>query len=139
MSAINGVLFQKRAALQRLLDLDLSAQFQKDMLIDKKSEFEKTVRELERERAGMFAGLRAQNITDQQEKTLVDFAGMVSDGLGRADADFETRRDIIETLAAEVILNDEEGTKTLQIKCIPRQNYYVLSPNILDDLSDKPL
>jgi len=139
VSAINGLLIEKRAALQRLLDLYLSGEFHKDMLIDKKAELEKTIAELERERAALIASMRAQSITSEQEDTLVDFARKISAGLDCADSNFQTRRGIIEALGVEAILNQEEGTKTLRIKCILGNEYYVLSPYILDDLSDKPL
>ena len=142
VSEINGLLIEKQAALQRLLDLYLSGEFHKDMLIDKKSELEKAIGELEQERASLLASLRAQTISDDQQQTLIEFARKISAGLDCADADFQTRRDIIEALGVEAILSQEAGSKTLRIKCMLGKGdivHYVLSPNILDDLSDKTL
>jgi site-specific DNA recombinase len=131
ITTIDRILIENRAALQRLLDLYLSGEFHRDMLIDKKNELEKTIQQLEGERAGLLARLEAQNISEEQEQILIEFAGRIAKGLDKADANFKIRRGIIETLRVEVILVQEDGMKTLRIKCIlGDEGYYVLSPPI---------
>ena len=100
------------------------------MLIDKKTDLEMTIAALERERASLLARLEAQNISEDQELTLIDFARKVSQGLGNADADFKTRRGIIEVLGVEASPAYEDGIKTMRIKRILGEEYYVLSPTI---------
>ena len=90
----------------------------------------------------MLEGLRSQNISDEQEESLIDFARKISAGLECADSDFPTRCSIIETLGIEVTLSQRERTKTLQIKCVLGKGdkvHYVQSPNVLEDMSDKKL
>ena len=101
------------------------------MLIDKKAELGRTITELEKQRAALPASMRAQNLSDEQEQTLIDFAN--------ADASFKTRRGIIEALGAEVIRSQEEGTKTLRIKCILGEDYYVIGPILFEHMSDDTL
>lgn len=130
VSAINGLLIEKRAALQRLLDLYLSGEFHKDMLIDKKAELERTIAELEKERAVLLDSMRAQSISDEQEQTLIDFGRRVSAGLGNADTNFKTQRSIVEALGVQAILARENEQKTLRIKCILGEKYCVVSPRL---------
>ncbi len=139
VSAINGLLIEKRAPLQRLLDLYLSGEFQKDILIDKKTVLEKSIADLECERAALLAKMRAQDISAEQQETLIEFARKIAGGLDCADSNFHTRRGIIEALGVEAILDQEENSKTLRIKCWLGSNSYVLSPHILGELSDKQL
>jgi len=135
ISTIEGLLIEKRESLKRLLDLYLSGEFHKEMLIEKKADLERTIAELEKERAGLVASLEAQNITAEQEQTLIDFTQKIGMGLEAADANFTTRRGIIEALGVEATLAYEEGQKTMRIKCILGDEYYVLSPAIADGLA----
>ena len=135
ISTIEGLLIEKRESLKRLLDLYLSGEFHKEMLIEKKADLEKTIAELEKERASLLATLKAQNITEEQEHTLIDFTRKIGKGLKAADANFQTRRGIVEALGVEATLAFEDGQKTMRIKCILGENYYVLSPAIRNDLA----
>jgi hypothetical protein len=53
---------------------------------------------LEKEQADLIARLEAQTLTGEQIQSLKDFAAKVAGGLEHADEDFETRRQIIDTL-----------------------------------------
>jgi hypothetical protein len=45
--------------------------------------------------------------------------------------DFQVRRGIVEALRVEVTLANEDGTKTIRVRCIlGDEGYYVLSPAI---------
>jgi len=135
ISTIEGLLIDKRESLKRLLDLYLSGEFHKEMLIDKKADLEKTIAELEKERASLLANLKAQNISEEQEHTLIEFTNKIGKGLKAADANFKTRREVIEALGVEASLYHEDGQKTIRIKCILAEGYYVLSPAIRDGLA----
>lgn len=134
VSAINTVLIEKRAALQRLLDLYLAGEFHKDMLTDKKSELEKAIGELEHERSTLLASLRAQSLSEQQEQALMDFARKISIGLV-CRFELSDWRAIIETLAVEVTLYLEEGVKKVQFKRNLGAGFSVLSPIVFKELA----
>jgi hypothetical protein len=53
--------------MQRLLDLYLSGEFEKDILIDRKITLERTIAELEKERSRIKKSLIEQEITPEQE------------------------------------------------------------------------
>jgi hypothetical protein len=130
ISTIEGLLIEKHESLQRLLDLYLSGEFHKEMLIDKKADLEKTIAELEKERVSLLASMKAQNLTNEQEQTIMEFSHRVGAGLDNADNNFKTRRGIIEALGVEAILSEEDRQKTIRIKCILGEEIYVLSPAI---------
>jgi hypothetical protein len=135
VSAISTLLIEKRAALQRLLDLYLSGEFHKDMLIDKKSELERAIGELERERSALLASLRAHSLSEQQEQALMDFARKISMGLDCADSNFQARRAIIEAAGVEVTLYPEQGAKKVQFECKLGSGFSALSPIAFKELA----
>jgi hypothetical protein len=130
ISTIEGLLIKKRESLTRLLDLYLSGEFHKEMLIEKKANLERTIAELEKERAELIADLRAQSITPEQEQNLIEFTRKIGRGLEAAETNYKTRREIIEALGVEATLAYEGEQKTMRIKCILGEEYYVLSPSI---------
>ena len=89
LDAIHGWLIDKGAALQRLPDLLLAGRFHKER--------------------GSISSLHST------ARALPDFAGReTSSGIDCAKSNFPTRRGIMDALGAEVILNQEEGTRTLR-------------------------
>jgi signal recognition particle GTPase len=127
-SIIESQLNENRESLKRLLDLYLSGEFHKDMLLAKKSKLEKTIVELERERNNLLDSLEKQTLTEEQEKSLIDFTRKISKGMNKADENFQTRRKIIDALGVKASLECQDGQKTMRIKCILGENFYVLSP-----------
>jgi hypothetical protein len=97
------------------------------MLIEKKSDLEKTIAELEKERAALQQSLKAQNITGEQEQTLYDFTQKIGEDIELADTNFQTRRGVIEALGVEATLAFEDEQKIMTLMCILGENYYVLS------------
>lgn len=135
INTIEGLLIEKREGLKRLLDLYLAGDFEKEILTEKKTDLEKTISELEKERAALVASLAEQSITAEQEKTLLDFTREIGKGLEAAETNFQTRRGIIEALGVEVTFASTPEQKTIRIKCILGENCYALSPAIGDGLA----
>ena len=128
VSIIENELSENRESLRRLLDLYLSGEFHKDVLITKKSKLEKTIAELEKERTALLGSLEKQTLTNEQEKSLLDFTQEIGKGMEKADESFQTRRKIIDMLGVKASLENQDGQKTMRIKCILGENFYVLSP-----------
>jgi hypothetical protein len=117
-SVVNDLITDNRQQLERLLDLYLAGDFPKEMLTDRKIRLEKTILALEKERAGLAAHLEAGELTENQIKTLKDFIARVTDGIDIAEADFETRRGVIEALNVQATLAVEDGRKVAHVACI---------------------
>ncbi len=100
--------------LNRLLDLYLSDDFPKDMLVERKERLESTLQSLETERISLISKLE-NIISDSDVEELQDFASQIAKGIEKADKDFEMRRSIVEKLALEVKFAYEKGDKVIDI------------------------
>jgi hypothetical protein len=74
--------------------------------------------------------MRAQTISDEQDSTILDSGLRASDGLDDADATFKTCRGMIEVLGVQAVLARDNGVKTLRIKRILGEKFYVVSPTL---------
>ena len=118
VKVIDGLLADNRAQLGRLLDLYLAGEFAKELLTERKIKLEATIGALERERANLATHLEVQTLTEEQIRTLQDFAGQVSTALAAAEANFAVRRQLIEMLNVEGTLALEEGEKVVYVRCL---------------------
>jgi site-specific DNA recombinase len=118
LEVVDDLLTDNRKQLERLLDLYLSGDFPKEVLTERKTRLEKTILALEKERAGIVAQLEGGDLTEDQIKTLTDFVAGIAAGFDVANADFETRRAVIEALdvQAKLFVKDEE--KWVQTWCM---------------------
>jgi len=116
LSVVDDLLADNRQKLERLLDLYLAGDFPKEVLTDRKARLETTIASLEEEQADLVMALESQNLTDEQIKTIVDFAKRVSKGLGIADRDFEARRRIIDMLDVQVRLAIEDDLQVAYVR-----------------------
>jgi hypothetical protein len=71
LGVVDDILTENRHQLERLLDLYLAGDFPREVLTDRKSCLETTIRSLERERTGLVAHLEAENLAEGQIQTLL--------------------------------------------------------------------
>jgi site-specific DNA recombinase len=116
LSVVDDLLAENRQRLERLLDLYPTGDFPKEVLTDRKARLETTITSLEKERVDLVMTLESQNLSDEQIKTIVDFARKVSKGLEIADKDFNARRRIIDDLDVQVRLVIEDGLKVAYVR-----------------------
>jgi hypothetical protein len=115
---VDGLLASHKGQLARLLDLYLSGDFPKEMLVDRKARLETTVSALENERAELVASLAAQTLMEEEIQGFVNFASEVTRGLEVVEQDFDTQRRIIEALDMHVTLTAEDGRRTVRVRCM---------------------
>ena len=118
LAVIDDLLTDNRKQLERLLDLYLSGDFDKEMLTERKAKLETTIAALEKEQSDLVMTLEAQTLTDDQIMTIEDFAKEVAEGLVKAEENFEVRRQIIDLLDVRVTLAIEEGQKVAYVRCL---------------------
>ena len=118
LKVVDNLLTDNRARLERLLDLYLAGDFEKEVLIDRKSRTEATIDALEQERANLNAQLEAESLTNGQLQAIVTFAAELREELNIADIDFETRRGLIELLDAKVTLTAKDGKREALAECV---------------------
>jgi hypothetical protein len=118
LAVINDLLADNRRQLEKLLDLYLSVDFDKEMLTERKGRLEATIAALEKERGDLVATLEAVTLSDDRIMTIEDFARKVAGGLAKAETDFGARRQIIDLLDVKVTLAIEEGQKVACVRCL---------------------
>jgi site-specific DNA recombinase len=122
---------ETQASYQRLLDLYLAGEFNRDILAAKKRDLEKTITDCETSRSELRKTLATQSITAEQERNLMEYAAKISGGMEEGDDDFDTRREQVELADVYVTLDkDESGQKVMRIKCLLGEGFYILSPSV---------
>jgi ribosomal protein S15P/S13E len=109
LAVIDDLLADNRRQLERALDLYLSGDFPREMLVERKEKLQSTIDALERERAELAAQLKAQTLTDEQVQIVTEFAEKVRGGLEVAERDLEKRRRLIDLLDVRATLAVEDG------------------------------
>ena len=118
LAVLEDLLADNKRQLERVLELYLAGDFPKEMLIERKSRLENTIEKLSKERNGLVTQLETRTLTEEQVKTLEEFALRVAEGLSFADEDFETQQRVIEILDVRAILAVEDGERIAYLRCM---------------------
>jgi hypothetical protein len=116
-----------------LLDLYLSGEFEKDLLIDRKKRLKDTIESLKRERVEVLADLNGKQIlTDEIAQNIQNFARKIRAGLLHADKDLSLRREAMDVFNVEATLTEEDGQQVIYGKCIffTESKYITIVPDI---------
>jgi site-specific DNA recombinase len=114
-----------RGQMERLLDLYLAGDFPKEVLTQRKVHLESIISDLEKQRASFQVQLEEAILTDEDIATIEEFAEQVRTGLETAD--LETKRQVIELLDVQVVLNVEDGQKVAYVRCELGQDLLIVS------------
>jgi site-specific DNA recombinase len=117
LAVVADLLDANRQQLQRLLDLYLTGDFPRDMLLEKRTRLEDTLATLEKERVALTAHLETQSLTPDQVQSVRDFAARIADGLDVIDGSFAERRRILTVLDTRVKLAREGTQKVAYVRC----------------------
>ena len=111
-----------KTQLDRVLDLYISGQVQRELLIDKKQQLESTLSALEKERDELNLNLESEALSEYEIQQIVDFAAQIAEGLGPGDESFEDRRRIIELLDVRASFIVEDNQKYVDVWCFLGRN-----------------
>jgi site-specific DNA recombinase len=111
IAVADGLIEKHQGQLERLLDLYLSGEFEKSLLLTRKRELEDTIEKLKAERSDLIDSLDQSSLTDAQVETIEELATAVAEGIAAADEDFDKRRQLVELLDVTVTLTVEDGAK----------------------------
>ena len=118
LQVVAELIADKRTKLEKLLDLYLSGEYPKEMLLDRKARLEKTILALERESTALRAVLEKNLLTTEQVRTMQEFAAKVRERLEVMGDDFNAKREVVEALDVQVTLSQEDGEKVVYARCI---------------------
>jgi hypothetical protein len=91
------------------------------MLVERKKRLEATLFPLEEERSALMGDINAESLTEDQIRTLEQFAAQVAEGLDKAEDDFRVRRSIIEILDVQATLAVEDDEQIIYVRCVLNQ------------------
>jgi hypothetical protein len=112
---IDNQISQTQTQLTRLVDLYVSGEFSKDLLLERKTRLEDTLTELERTKAEMNTHLKAAILSDSQIAEIEAFCAEVRAGLDNAT--FEDKRRYFDLLDVRGKLAFENNEKVVYLSC----------------------
>ncbi len=117
LDASDKLLSRKESELQRLIDLYISGDVERELLLDRKTRLESEISAIRKETDALNIQL-AGGLTDEQVQELVAFSRKVAEGLDKAERDFTLRKRIIEYLKTRVIfaVENEEQVAYLHLQ-----------------------
>jgi len=115
LELVEAQLAKHEQQMERLLDLYLAGDFPKKALLERKTHLESTIARLRVQQASLEAQLTEVSLSDEDIATIEEFAEQVCIGLDTAD--FATRRQLIDLLNTQVVLNTEDGQGIAYATC----------------------
>lgn len=127
LSVVTDLVSDRRVQMDRLLDLYVSGNIVKDLLLERKQRLEAELATLETEKANLVSKLQHQTVTTEQAREIKAFAEQVAEGLGEAENDFTSRRRIIDLLDVRGKIDFEDGERVVYVECILGESSVFLS------------
>ena len=119
LETVTAAAADKKARLEKVLDLYLSGSFDRVILEQRRDALEHDLAALEREHATLLTRMNREQVTAHQETAIVAALEQVARGLAAADRDFEKRRWIVEMLDVQAVLNiTADGTRRLSLSAM---------------------
>lgn len=134
LEIVDDLLADNRSQLARLLDLYLAGDFDRELLTERKTRLETTIRALDKERVGLAAQLERGALTPAEIQNIRDFAAKAAQGLARAETDFEERRGLLEDLNFQAVLAIEDGFKVARVSCVFGRKTLSIASNVKYDI-----
>ena len=107
----------EKTQLDRVLDLYISGDIPRELLVDKKQRLESTITALEKERDELNVDLETETLSENEIQQIREFATQIAEGLEPGDETFEGRRRVIELLEVGAYLTVENDQKFIDIWC----------------------
>jgi hypothetical protein len=116
LEVVQGLIADNKGQLDRLLNLYLSGDFPKDLLVERKKRLKDTITALEKEQDNLASHLDSTLLTVEKIEDIQQaFSELVMQGVDLANADFETKREIVHLLNVTVTLAIEEDQEVVYV------------------------
>ncbi|HEX2997836.1 MAG TPA: hypothetical protein VHP14_23640, partial [Anaerolineales bacterium] len=112
---IHQLLRDHQEQLDRLVDLYVSGQFDKQILWERKNRLETTIAGLEAEQKHIMQELEGRSLTEEQTLSIIEFAEKIAPKMDTKS--FDKKRELIELLDVTAELKIENGEKIATVRC----------------------
>jgi len=119
LAIIDDQIKDQQKQLDKLLGLYLGGEFPKEMLTERKARLEQMLTNLSKEQNDLAGHIRKVTMTDDQLSYIEAFCAKIRNGLDQAD--FNTKRQIIELLDVRGKIAFENNEKVVYLKCLITQ------------------
>jgi predicted nuclease with TOPRIM domain len=126
LELIEGHIAENEKQLNKLLDLYLSGDFERDMLSERRARLEENIGNLRKEQAEIASFLEQLVLSDAQVEDIRLFCETIKDVLDTAT--FEQKRQVLEMLDVRGTLAIEDNERVIYVKCLvtPQQRLSLL-------------
>ncbi|MFN8474895.1 MAG: recombinase family protein [Anaerolineae bacterium] len=118
LAIVEDLLQDNQSQLNRLMDLYLSGEIEKEMLLDRKRRLEATISALSSEQQALSERLADYELSPHMIENLQAFARQVGAGLTEADESLDVQLSVVELLNVEATLAVEDGQKVVYARCL---------------------
>jgi site-specific DNA recombinase len=132
LDTVKDLLTEYQGQLDRLLDLYLSGNIQKNMLLERKQSLEGIIQALESEEANIRGILKAEILTQERLQTIWWFADKVGTKLADSDDNFALQRGIVDALDMTATLVVEDGEQLAYVRCALGEETLRIQGSIMD-------
>lgn len=116
LEVITQLIQNHQEQLNRLVDLYISGQFDKEILWERKNRLESTIASLQSEQNTLFENINGNSLTEEHILSIMQFAEEISERMDTDD--FSKKRELIELLDVTATLKVDNGQKVAIIQCI---------------------
>ncbi|MBN1665455.1 MAG: recombinase family protein, partial [Anaerolineales bacterium] len=117
LQTVEELIAQNQDKLNRLLDLYLTGDFDREMLVEKQNQIQQIISDLERERGDILINLEESVITDEQIINIEAVAQEIRSKLN-GKKDFDSKRKVLEMMNVSGTLAFEDGEKVIYVQCV---------------------
>jgi site-specific DNA recombinase len=116
LEGVASLIADNKRQLEKAIDLYLTGDFAREMLLERKQRLEDTIAALERQERELISQLET-TLTPERITTIQTFAADIAHRLDAAGDDFPRRRRLLEDIEAEVTFAIEGGEKVIYLRC----------------------
>jgi site-specific DNA recombinase len=135
LDLVSGLMKESQTKLDRLIDLYLNGDFERDILEERKARIEAGLAGLEGEQARLLAQVQETEFSTERIQSIVEYAKIIGAGIEAADESFDKRLPLVEALNMTGELDLVNGDKWVTLHCVLGTKSKIVSSSSSDAAS----
>ncbi len=118
LSTVETRLATEERKRKKLLDLYLEDRMDRDTLVEKQAELDRTIADLVRQRSRLTTQIEQDELREDEIRDLVTFARQIAGRIDGGGCDIELRRAILEELDVQGVVSVEDGRRVIRLTSV---------------------